>query len=185
MVLIEITRMCLIMEKKVRGDVINSWFKYIKKKWGQDGLDSVIQEAKLDAKIKEGNFYPIEDYENLLKWVRETHGHEYLRDGGKFIVSNFGLLGFLIRFVSIKMIISKMGPAMKEFFNFSGVDAVVKGDDFIQVHVYDICTSPDICQAIWGACEGALKLTNTPGAIVKTKCRHKGDDYCEYTWDGR
>ena len=96
------------MEKKVRGDMLDTWFKFIKNKWGSEGLDKAFKDIGIGEKIEVGRYYPFEHYEKLLEWVKETHGERYLQEGGRFIIKNLGLLAYIVRFISIDKIMKKI-----------------------------------------------------------------------------
>lgn len=166
--------------KKVRGDVLHSWMKFIKKRWGQDGVDEMLSGTGIKDDIKEGTYYPQERYEKLLAWVRETHGEKYLVEGGRSMLDNFGLLAYIVRFAGIKMVAKRVPNQISEFFSFGKVEAKVIDDKNLRLRVYDITTTEDVCQAVLGSYSGVIAITKTKGTPIKTKCVHKGDKYCEY-----
>ncbi len=170
--------------KKVRGDTLNTWLKYIHKKWGVNGEQTILKKLKRPNGYKDKDFYPMTEYEELLQWVRIEHGEEHLFQGGKFIVANYGLLGWFFRFLSIKLFLDKIPKSMKEFFNFGHAEVVILDDNHIQIRIYEICTTHDVCKVIVGSCTGALEMTKTPGTMTETKCVHDGEDFCEFTFKG-
>jgi predicted hydrocarbon binding protein len=79
------------------------------------------------------------------------------------------------------MIVEKMPTRIKEFYDFGKGELISKGDKTIIIHLFDICTTPDVCLVHQGLLEGAMKATNSRGKVEHTDCIHKDGEYCEFT----
>ena len=170
-------------ERKTRGSAITGYFKYIKKKWGQDGLDKCYSDLGIKEELDETKYYPDTLMIDVLKWIRSNYGDKSLEDGGRFVVQNLGVIAWLVRMATPKFIAKRFQKNVKELYTFGYVRIDDSRDRTVIVQLYDVYSGPERCIAWVGVCKGALELTNTKGTVEKTKCVEKGDKCCEYTME--
>ena len=98
-------------------------------------------------------------------------------------MKNLGLLGWLVRFASPKVIAESFPKNFSEVYSFGTVkvDASEKGR--IVMRLYDVNRVDVSCSSWIGVCEGVLEMTHAKRTVKKTRCRLKGDVYCEYVTD--
>jgi hypothetical protein len=171
------------MDRSVRGSVLNAYLRFVEKKWGKDGLQQCVKDIGLDGVFRDGEYYRDEFRENILRWLEREKGQTEVIEGGRFVVKNLGLLGWLVKFASPKVIAESFPKNFSEVYTFGKVkiEAVDKGR--IVMRLYDV-NRVDVSCASWiGVCEGVLDMTRTKGTVKKTKCVLKGDVYCEYVTD--
>jgi len=172
-----------MVERSVRGSVINAYLKFVEKKWGQQGLDSCIADLGLAEAVKDGLYYPDAYRENILRWLERTYGRESIVEAGKFIVKNLGLLGWLVRYASPKILAESFPKNYSEVYTFGQVRVDTSQKERISMKLYDVNRVDVSCDSWLGVCEGALEMTHTKGKVTKTRCQLKGDVYCEYVFD--
>lgn len=168
------------MDRSVRGSVLNAYLKFVEKKWGKDGLQQCAKDIGLEGTFKDGEYYRDEYRENLLRWLEREKGLSEVVEGGKFVVKNLGLLGWLVKFASPKVIAESFPKNFSEVYTFGKVKIEANEKGLIVMRLYDINRVDVSCTSWIGVCEGVLDMTRTKGTVKKTKCVLKGDVYCEY-----
>ncbi len=166
------------MERKVRGDVLKSYFKYIKKTWGIVGVNDCAEYTGIDPKdLKEGNWYPIEMDTKIMTWVEEHKGEDYLERVGNGTIKDLGLLSYIVRMIDVKTVINKVPTNYNQAYNFGEVEVDI-GDDEAKIYMTNCMVDHTTCKGWTGAAKGILEMTNTKGVVKKTKCQAHGDDKC-------
>ncbi|MBA3046404.1 MAG: hypothetical protein KKH41_01525 [Candidatus Thermoplasmatota archaeon] len=168
------------MERKIRGSILNSYMAYVTKKWGKDGKRLCMSDIGLWGEFRDGNYYQDAIRENILRWMSREKGEEYLRECGKFIVSNLGILSWLVRFADPKTLASKFPKNFSEVYSYGRMETITDKDNEIIIRLFDVNRIKESCDVWHGVCEGALSVTKTPGTVEKTKCAVDGDECCEY-----
>jgi len=168
------------MERKVRGSILNSYMAFITKKWGKEGYRSCMSDIGLWGEFRDGNYYQDPIRENILRWIAREKGENYLRECGRFIISNLGILSWLVRFADIKSLANKFPKNFSEVYSYGKVEAIMDRDGEIILRLYDVNRIKESCEVWHGICEGALLVTKTKGKVEKTKCSVNKDPYCEY-----
>ncbi|MCK5024621.1 MAG: hypothetical protein KAR56_03290 [Thermoplasmata archaeon] len=167
-------------EKKVRGDILISFLKYIKKKWGQDGIKECSDYVGFDPNsIRSGQWYEIHLLIKCYNWLVETKGKNNVKQGGKFVIMNLGLLGYVVRFLKIETLIAKILKEWNEAFNYGRISSKL-GSKKVILKAVDFAISDNTCLNITGVFEGVLKLTKNKGTVVETQCQLKGASHCEF-----
>lgn len=167
-------------EKKTRGDAINKYLDYIKRKWGEKGLAECVKDLGLKVPLSDLEFYPDEVMVSVLHWILEKKGRAALVSGGKYVVKNLGVLGWLVKLASPKFIAGRFEKNYHELYTFGRFETDTSQDRKVVIRMYDLYSGPERCIAWEGICQGTLELTNTNGEVKKTKCVGKGDKYCEF-----
>ncbi|MFH0815498.1 MAG: hypothetical protein V1934_01595 [Methanobacteriota archaeon] len=169
-----------MVERKVRGSVINGYMKFIEKNWGKDGAERCRKETNLaDIEIKDGIHYPNAMLLAVIKWISKNYGIAHMRRAGNHAVKNLGLLAYIVRFSSIEHMLKKSNDAYREAYGFGEVDLIFK-PHHATARMKDVSEIPENCEGWIGALEALLELTHTKGKVIKTKCQLKGDERCEY-----
>ncbi len=168
------------MERKIRGSILNSYMEFVTKKWGKEGYRLCMSDIGLWGEFKNGNYYQDAIRENILRWIAREKGEQYLRECGHFIVSNLGILSWLVRFSDPQTLASKFPKNFSEVYSYGRMEAITDKKNEILVRLYDVNRIKESCEVWVGVCEGALTMTKTPGKVEQTKCMVEGDQYCEY-----
>jgi hypothetical protein len=168
------------MERKVRGSILNSYMGFVTKKWGKEGFRRCMCDIGLWGEFRDGNYYQDEIRENIIRWIAREKGEEYLRECGKFVVSNLGILSWLVRFSDPKTLANKFPKNFSEVYSYGRVETISDKENEITLRLYDLNRIKESCEIWFGVCEGALDMTKTRGTVKKTKCSTDGDKFCEY-----
>jgi len=169
------------MERRVRGSILNSYLDFIKKKWGKDGYELCMNDLGFEENFKNGHYYRDEIRENILRWISREKGIEYCVECGKFIVSNLGILSWLVRFTDAKTLAKRFPKNFSEVYAYGNVEVDTDQENVIILRLYDVNRMKESCKVWLGVCQGATEMTNTVSEVRKTKCSVDGDEYCEYT----
>ena len=153
---------------------------FVTKKWGKEGYRHCMSDIGLWGEFRDGNYYQDAIRENILRWIAREKGEDYLKECGRFIVSNLGILSWLVRFSDPKTLASKFPKNFSEVYSYGRMEAITDKDNEILIRLYDVNRIKESCDVWMGVCEGALEMTKTPGKVEKTKCSLKKDPYCEY-----
>jgi hypothetical protein len=172
-----------MVERSVRGSVINAYLRFVEKKWGKAGLEACVKDLGLSVEIQDGLYYPDAYRENILRWLERTYGRDSVIEGGRFVVKNLGLLGWLVRYASPKVLAESFPKNYSEVYTSGHVRVDTSQKNRISMKLYDVNRVDVSCDSWIGVCEGALEMTKAKGKVTKTRCQLKGDVYCEYIID--
>ena len=171
--------------RKVRGSVINGYLRYVEKTWGKEGIGNCKKALKIeDMKFKDGMEYPNDILLEVIKWISDNKGMEYVKKAGNHAVKNLGMLAYVVRFTKMETMVNKAKEAYRENYSHGEVDMKI-GDHKAVAIMKDVSEIPENCQGWIGAMEALLELTHSKGRVIKTKCQLEGDPHCEYevTWE--
>jgi len=153
---------------------------FITKKWGNEGKRHCMSDIGLWGEFRDGNYYQDAIRENILRWMAREKGEEYLHECGKFIVSNLGILSWLVRFSDPKTIASKFPKNFSEVYSYGKIEAVTDAESEITIRLHDLCRIKECCEVWRGVCEGVLEATKTKGTVEEVKCSVEGAKFCEF-----
>ncbi|MFO7619192.1 MAG: hypothetical protein R6W91_06000 [Thermoplasmata archaeon] len=169
-------------QRQHKGAVILGYLDFIKRQWGQDGLDDCLGSIDMNMdEIKAEFLYDLEFAQPVLEWISAQKGMEYVRKSGNHTVKNLGALAYLVRFVNIKHLLKRAKDNYADTFNYGEVS--VMSDDFSKkaLVIMKNCNFYEESNAAWlGAFEGMLEVTRTKGRVKQNKCQLTGDDYDEF-----
>ena len=169
------------MERRTRGSVMNAYLSYIKKKWGVDGLKQCKAELGIeDMEFKDGQYYQDEMVGNVLRWITRTKGKEAVKDAGRYIMHNLGILSWLVRFTNIKTLAEKFPANYSEVYAFGHCWVDTSDPKNLKLKLKDVGYYEEACLVWEGICEEALAMTRTKGSVTHTKCQRLGDYECEF-----
>ena len=79
-------------DPKLRGSVILGYLKFIKKTWGVSGLEQCTKDLGLDmSAIKDGGWYRETISGQVLAWISNNKGPEYVEKAGAHVIKNLGI----------------------------------------------------------------------------------------------
>ena len=172
-------------ERRLKGGVILGYLDFVKRQWGQEGLDDCLRYMNFDASLlKAETYYLAEIDERLLKWISQEKGMEFIKKAGNHVVKNLGILTYLVRFVNIKHLLKKAKENYEDTFDYGEVS--ILSNEFSKrasVIMKNSNIIEESCVAWVGAFEGMMEVTRTKGNVKMNKCQMKGDPYDEYILD--
>jgi len=174
-----------LTEQELRGSVTIGYLKYVKKKWGLDGLKSAEEAVGIPMeRINQGGFYPRYLTDRVLQWISENHGMDAVEDAGRYTIKNLGLFSFLVRFLKIETMIRKGRDGFKQAYKY-GKMKIETGENEAWVRMKDVNNIKESCVGWQGALKGIMDLTKKKGTVEEVKCQLDGNEWCEYhlTWE--
>lgn len=172
-------------ERRLKGGVLLGYFDFIRRQWGQEGLDECLGDLKIDTNsIKAESMYPVEMDWIILKWIADHKGMDYVKKTGHHTVKNLGSLAYLVRFVNIKHLLKQAKHNYQDTFDFGEVSVLC--DEYGKravVIMKDSNYTEETCVAWEGAFEGMMEVTRTKGTVKRNKTQVRGDPYDEFILD--
>ena len=172
-------------ERRLKGGVLLGYLDFIKRQWGQEGVDECINAINIDIKtLKPEKLHPGEMDEEVLKWISKNKGEEFVKKAGNHTVKNLGSLSYLVKFVNIKHLLKKAKENYEDTFDYGEISVLC--DEYGKravVIMKDSNIIEESCIAWEGALEGMMEVTRTKGTVKMTKCQMKGDVYDEFILD--
>ena len=167
-------------KKQIRGSVLIGYLKFIKKKWGAEGVNQCCETIGMSPKdFKEGAWYDQGYDTKIIDWIAKTKGAEYVEIAGNSAIKNLGIFAYLVRFVSIKTMLKHAPENYKDAYTFGSLK-VELGDKSARIIMKDTRVDEYSCTAWLGALRGTLEMTRTKGTVTETQCQGKGAPHCEY-----
>ncbi len=167
-------------QRLARGDVLLGYQKFIKKKWGADGLEACIKETGHDFSMyKNDKWYPNDWCDDILKWMAKTHGIDYCRQLGKDLTENVGMIEFAAKIMGIERVLDRGGDQFKRSFDFGQID-IERTNKEARVIFTDVSICEEACMAWKGGLEGIMKITGAKGTVEEVECQLKGSSKCVY-----
>ena len=168
-------------EEELRGSVILGYMKFIKAKWGIQGLNEMCQATYLDPKyFKEGGWYPSEESSKLLGWIHNAKGPEFVPLAGNYLIKHLGILAYVLRFMNPKTILTRAPNSYRDAFRYGKMRVDFIGERRAEVKMKDVAVDKYACPAWHGAFQGMLELTKAKGTVEKVQCQLDGAPYCMY-----
>jgi len=168
-------------ERKVKGAVITGYMKFIKKTWGQEGVDECLAAVGLGGtSISDGKWYDDQLSTDVVAWIADRKGGDYVEKCGRYTVRDLGLLSYIVRFMDIKSLLRRGPESYAEAFSY-GYLKVEIGEKKAAVRVKGHAPFDKHGCKMWlGVLGGMLAMTKTKGRVIETKCENKGSEFCEF-----
>ena len=172
------------MERKTRGSVMNGYLKFIKKKWGVEGLNQCKVDVGIEnTDFKDGHYYHDEIIGNVLRWLHREKGRDAVKDAGRFILHNLGILSWMVRFTDVETLAKKFPKNYFEVYAFGRVKIDLSDSKRLVLILEDVGYYEEACIVWEGLVEEALVMTKTKGKVTHTKCQRLGEPHCEFIID--
>jgi len=163
---------------------MNGYLKFIKKKWGAEGLANCKRDVGIeDLDFKDGHYYHDEIIGNVLRWVHREKGREAIMDAGRFIMHNLGILSWLVRFTDVETLAKKFPKNYSEVYAFGKCKVDISDSKRLRLILEDVGYYEEACLIWEGVIEESLTMTKTKGRVTHTKCQRLGAPHCEFIID--
>ena len=167
-------------QKRTRGNLINGYAKYLKNKWGAEGMRQCSDYTGLDLNaIVNEKWYPADQADAMLKWVADTKGMDHVRRMGYEVVSERGIITYVARIAGLRKVLERGIQEYRENISFGDVKVVLK-DRSARITMVGSSSNPAVCEAWVGALQGLLAITKTKGTVKKPSCQLNGEPACVY-----
>ncbi len=163
-----------------RGSVIKGYARYIKRKWGTNGVRE-CQEAigEVGFQVKEDAWYPEDVTVKILQWIADNHGIDYVEKAASFTISERGVIAYAARLIGIQKVLERGEEDYYRNFNYGKIDIDI-GEAQATVILTNSTSNEIDCVSWKGALKGIYKLVNKTGDVQEIECSHKGDEACKF-----
>ncbi len=171
--------------RQTRGGVVKGYAKYIKKKWGTDGVLACQRDiGELGFEVKEDAWYPEEVNVKILQWIADNYGLEYVEKAAASTISERGVVAYAAKLAGIKKVLERGVEDYYRNFNYGKIDIDIS-DNQAMVTLTDSTSNEVDCVSWKGALKGVYKLVNKTGDVQEIECCHKGKGACKFlmTWE--
>ncbi|MCK5024811.1 MAG: hypothetical protein KAR56_04260 [Thermoplasmata archaeon] len=164
------------MERRTRGSVLNGYLKFIEHKWGVSNLKIARADMGIDnLNFKDGQYYQDEIIGNVLRWINRNKGQEAVKEAGRFILHNLGILNWMVRFNDFQTLALKFPKNFSEVYAFGSCEIDASNPNKIRMILKDVCYYEEACLVWEGICQEALTITKTQGKVSHTSCERQGE----------
>ena len=163
---------------------MNGYLKFIKKKWGAEGLAQCEKEVGIEGmEFKDGRYYQDEIIGNVLRWMHREKGRDAIMEAGGFILHNLGILSWLVRFTDVETLAKKFPKNYSEVYAFGKCKVDISDPAKLKLILKDVGYYEEAC-IIWeGVITEAMAMTKTKGRVTHSKCQRLGEPHCEFIID--
>ena len=127
-------------------------------------------------------WYPEKRSADILAWIREKKGIEYVEDCGRYTVKDLGILSYIVRFITIETMLKKAPDSFHDAFNYGQIELEIH-DDHAIIKMKDTAIDENTCPAWVGVFKGMLEMTKTKGTVKEIQCELKGSECCIFRMD--
>ncbi len=169
-------------KKMVKGAVMNGYLRFVKRKWGIEGVKEALKYVGMDVNPKDGEWIPAEATTGVLEWIKENKGEEYVEYAGRYASTDLGVFTQMIAaFINIEKFMKRASATYKTLFNY-GEFLIDSNEHGAVVTIKDAKEPEPSCLAWKGALEGILIITHTKGTIEPLEPEDPKDCRFLMTW---
>ena len=165
-------------QRKCKGAVINGQLKYIKKKWGDEGLKNAMGFAGIQRTPRDGEWLPINSNHLLYEWIIKNKGRKQVYEAARQTAMDLGIFSFIFSFVGIEKLLEKARLNYKTLFNYGDIIIEKLGERKAKVVMKGIGSENFLCDVWEGAIRGLMDVTKSGGVLSKTTA--DGPEDCAY-----
>lgn len=170
-------------EKKAKGVVANGYMKFIKRKWGTEGLREAMKYAGIKKEIKDGEWLSMTKTDKLLEWIGRNKGMEYVREAGRYTAKDMGIFRHMFASImGIEKLLKRSQETYSTIFNFGKIEIEME-DKKARITFREARLTEYSCVAWEGALQGLMEVTRSHGTIKPVKPENPEDCAFEMQWD--
>jgi len=168
-------------EETINGQLLINYKDYIKKKWGNDGLDKVNKELDFDLnKITNERDYPLTHLFTSFDYLKDNFGMPEIFNFGKFTTQNIGTKRYLATFMPPDKVLERLKESVSKLTRLISVD--VKNTDNGAVVTFQAPNMRDTQCEYWrGLLHGTMELTKTKGTVDMDASKMESQHTVVYT----
>ena len=170
-------------EKKAKGVVLKGYLKFVKRKWGFQGMEEVMKYAGIEELPYDSQWLPVEVFDRTLEWIRINKGMDMVTEAARFSAKDLGIFVHLFTSVmGIESLLKRSQETYPMMFNY-GEMIIEKDGKKAEVLLKGVVTSESICKAWKGGLIGLLELSRNNGTVEELPTDNPED--CRYVikWD--
>jgi len=167
-------------DRMAKGHVMMGYTKYIKKKWGQDGVIQCQKDIGENITyFKDAKWYPEETNSKLLHWIADTYGKEYVERAAAFTVTQSGIIAFAAKIIGIEKVLERGVEDYYRSFNYGDIKIEVQSNEAI-IRLIDSPVDELDCYSWTGALRGILELVGKTGTVEQVECAFRDGKDCVF-----
>jgi hypothetical protein len=154
-----------VEDRKVRGFVMLGLSKFIKKRWGLEGIRDCSSSSCVNLEqVKPSGWYDMVEMNKMYAWLIDKKGIENVEASGFHIMKERGLFTNIDDYMTPRSLLEHTKKEYREMFNFGRFDT-----EFdlrvVKVTISDFSQNNGDC-LIWGGIfKGILAVTNKKGQV--------------------
>ncbi len=169
-------------EKKAKGVVLNGYLKFIKRKWGFQGLEDAMKYAGIEEMPYDSQWLPVEIFDEVLDWIRVNKGMDMVTEAARYSAKDLGVFVHLFTSVmGIESLLKRTKEAYPTMFNYGSVE-IENSDRKAVVTLKGVVTSECECPAWKGGLTGLLELSRNRGTVEQVSSDDPLDCRYEIIW---
>ena len=170
-------------KKMVKGAVMNGYLRFVKRKWGIEGVKEALKYVGMDVNPKDGEWIPAEMATSVLMWIKENKGEKYVVEAGRYASTDLGVFTYIVAsLMSVEKFIRRARDTYKTLFNY-GEFIIEEGDNKATITIKNAKHPEPSCLAWEGALQGILEVTKTKGKVTPVEPDNEEDCKYEMVWE--
>ncbi len=172
-------------ERRVKGTMVIGLLKYVKRKWGNKGLEEAMKYSGILQIPRSGEWVDLDTMYRVLEWINSKYGESYVLDAGKsvprYIVGDIKyMFASLMKF---EKILKNVPNEISALLFKGGMVTVEKiGDRKADITVRNVDTKSQGCKFWKGALLGIMEMTKTSGEVQEITPNEKYDCKFDVKW---
>ena len=169
--------------KKAKGVVLNGYLKFIKRKWGFQGMEDAMKFAGIEEMPYDSQWLPVDIFDRTLEWIKTNRGMDMVTEAARYSAKDLGVFVHLFTSVmSIESLLKRTKETYPTMFNYGSVEVSVDGKKAV-VLLKEVVTSDCECPAWKGGLTGLLELSRNSGDVVQIQSDAPWDRKYEISWN--
>ena len=170
-------------EKRAKGVVANGYMKFIKRKWGIEGLNQAMEYAGIKRELRDGEWFSMTKTDKLLEWIGRKKGMEYVIEAGRYTAKDMGIFRYMFASImGMERVLRRAQDAYGTIFNFGKIDIEMNGKK-AKITFRDARLTEYSCMAWEGALQGLMEVTRSHGSVKPLEPQNPEDCAFEMQWD--
>ncbi len=170
-------------EKMAKGAVVNGYLKFVKKKWGIEGMQEAMKYAGINKLPKDGEWFPADATTKVLKWIEENKGLNYVVEAGRHASKDLGVFRYIVAsFMSVERFLKRSRETYSLLFNY-GEFLIDHTNNGAIITIKNARHPEPSCYAWEGALRGILEITRTKGSVERIDPDNPEDCKFRMTWE--
>ncbi len=169
----------------IKGVLANGYLKFIKRKWGIEGMNNAMEYAGLKQQPKDGEWVSLKKTYALLEWIEKEHGKDYIVEAGKGMMRGMGS-DFKFMFavvVGFERVLDKVQKEIsKLLFKGKGVEIHKEGKS-ATIRLKGFKMGETSCLAWKGEPMGVMEVTKTKGKVEVLDSGNEEDCLVKAEWN--
>ncbi len=158
-----------LRKKEIRGILLNGLLRFVKRKWGIQGLEECKKKNEIGGEIQDGLFYPISVSFDILEWIYTKKGENKVIEAGRYLVNDMGYISWLIDPEGGEETLVQFEDVQNEMFNFNPI-SIIHNENKVRFELESFYDTELFYLFTQGIIEGLLERIELEGEMAKRMC---------------